>query len=676
MKQIILTVKIVLGTMMFSLLAQNIETGILQGRISDEKTNEGIPFASVILELNGVQKGIAQTDDNGNYVMRSIIPGKYDLKVMYLGYNTVVIKDVLIVADKITFQDIKMKTATILLTEILVVTDKLIEPDKTSTGSTMDKSEIEHIATRTTNNYASGTAGVFQKDDGQKLNIAGARDNATQYYTDGMKVSGNDAFRPELGTENYKQSAENKFIKVVIEPLSTFSIDVDKASYSNIRRFILDGKIPPAEAVRIEEMINYFTYDYPDPEGDVPFSITTNVADCPWNPDHRIVQIGMQGKKIQSEKIPPGNLVFLIDVSGSMADADKLPLLRSCFRLLVDHLRDEDRVAIVTYAGDARTVLNSTPGSKKDKILEAINALQSGGSTAGGAGINKAYEIAMENFKPNGNNRIILATDGDFNVGVSSETDLEKLIEEKRNDGIFLTVLGFGTGNYQDAKMELLADKGNGNYAYIDNILEGEKVFGKELAGTLFTIAKDVKIQVEFNPAKVKAHRLIGYENRMLAKEDFNDDKKDAGELGAGHTVTALYEVVPSASPEEIAGTDTLRYQSLAGRNTKEVTDELLLVKLRYKKPNENESRLIIHPLEDHSAAISAAPVDLKFVLSVAEFGMLLRESKFLSGATYEQVLALAKEGKGNDTDGNRAEFIKLVETIQLMKDSEKVSSR
>ena len=347
----------------------------------------------------------------------------------------------------------------------------------------------------------------------------------------------------EFNTEQYNRIYDNEFLMAKDNPLSTFSIDVDTASYSNIRRFLNNNQLPPKDAVRIEEMINYFSYDYPQPKENEPFSVTTEVAACPWNKDHQLVLIGLQGRNVETANLPPSNLVFLLDVSGSMQDTDKLPLIKSAFRLLVDQLRPQDRVSIVVYAGSSGLVLDSTPGDQKQVILQAIDSLNAGGTTAGGEGIKLAYEIAKKNLMKDGNNRVILATDGDFNVGVSSDGDLIRMIEEKRNDGIFLTILGFGMGNYKDAKMEQLADKGNGTIAYIDNLLEAKKVFVSGLSGTLLTIAKDVKIQVEFNPTKIKAYRLIGYENRMLKKEDFNDDKKDAGEIGAGHSVTALYEI-------------------------------------------------------------------------------------------------------------------------------------
>ena len=461
--------------------------------------------------------------------------------------------------------------------------------------------------------------------------------------------------------EQYARIYDNAFLSARANPLSTFSIDVDAASYTNIRRFLTSGQLPPADAVRIEEMINYFHYEYPEPEGAHPFSVTTEMAAAPWNAKHQLVLIGLQGRHIRQQSLPPSNLVFLIDVSGSMSSEDKLPLVQSAFRLLVQQLRPQDRVAIVVYAGAAGLVLASTPGSEKERILETIDQLEAGGSTAGGAGIQLAYRVAKENFIPGGNNRVILATDGDFNVGVSSDAELVRMIEEKRGEGTFLTVLGFGTGNLQDAKMEQLADKGNGNYAYVDNISEARKVFVHELGGTLVTIAKDVKLQVEFNPAQVAAYRLIGYENRVLRSEDFNDDSKDAGELGAGHSVTALYEIILVGQDLDVTvrGTDSLKYQSVTAPTTAARSSELMTVKLRYKQPNEETSRLLSEVLE---AGHSEAGANLGWASAVAGFGMVLRGSEHRGSTDANLVLQLAREWRGDDEQGYRAEFVSLVE--------------
>ena len=467
-------------------------------------------------------------------------------------------------------------------------------------------------------------------------------------------------------TEDYASVSENSFQNPFTSPLSTFSVDVDAASYSNVRRFLNQGQRPPKDAVRVEEMINYFDYSYPQPISNDPFSISTEISVAPWNNEHKLVHIGLQGKDISHEDLPPSNLVFLIDVSGSMSNHNKLPLLKSAFKLLVKKLRPEDEVAIVVYAGAAGEVLPSTSGKEKDKILSALENLEAGGSTAGGAGIQLAYGIAKRNFKQGGNNREILATDGDFNVGASSNAAMEELIEEKRMDGVFLTVLGFGMGNYKDSKMEILADKGNGNYAYIDNILEAQKVLVNEFGGTLFTIAKDVKIQVEFNPAKVKAYRLVGYENRLLKAEDFNNDKKDAGEIGAGHSVTALYEIIPVGAKSPFL-VDDLKYQKTQALTTLSSSDELMTIKLRYKEPSGSESKLLVNELLDENSKLNETSDNFRWSAAVAAFGMLLKDSDYKGDFSYDGIIKLAKMAKGEDEHGYRVEFIRLMEAGQLL---------
>lgn len=459
-------------------------------------------------------------------------------------------------------------------------------------------------------------------------------------------------------TENYSTIHENGFKDVRTDPLSTFSIDVDNASYANVRRYINQGQLPPADAVKIEEMINYFKYNYPEPNVEHPFSITTELGKCPWNKNHHLMHVGLKGKNIDKSKLPASNLTFLIDVSGSMSSPDKLPLLKRAFALLVDELRPQDRVSIVVYAGAAGKVLDSTPGNEKNKIAKALENLQAGGSTAGGEGLKLAYKIAHENFIENGNNRIILATDGDFNVGVSSTSEMERLVETERESGIFMSVLGFGTGNIKDDKMETIADKGNGNYSYIDNIQEARKVFISEFGGTLFTIAKDVKFQLEFNPKQVKSYRLLGYENRLLNKEDFNDDTRDAGEMGAGHTVTALYEIVPIGSASETPSVDELKYQTSIPIADK-FRNELLTIKVRYKEPLEGKSKLLEQPVQNILTKNTSD--NFRFSAAVASFGMLLRNSEFMGNTSLESILTLAKSAKGEDEEGYRSEFIQLV---------------
>ncbi len=474
----------------------------------------------------------------------------------------------------------------------------------------------------------------------------------------------------DYNTEGYNIIKENDYLAVNNNPLSTFSIDVDNASYTNCRRYLDNNTLPPIDAVRIEEFINYFDYQYPQPTGKHPFSINTEISECPWNKNRKLIHIGLQGVKHDFVEMAPINLVFLIDVSGSMEDKNKLPLLKQSFGLLVKKLRPQDKIAMVVYAGAAGLVLPATSGSEKNKILDALDNLQAGGSTAGGEGIELAYKIAKENLIKNGHNRVILATDGDFNIGASSDAEMTRLIEDKRKDDIFISVLGFGMGNYKDSKMESIADNGNGNYFYIDNINEAKKVFVTDIDGTLNTIAKDVKIQVEFNPAKVKAYRLVGYENRMLKKEDFNDDKKDAGELGAGHTVTALYEIIPADSKEDVSGSvDALKYQQTVAKNTNKVSNEILTVKFRYKSPQDTISKLIVHPLLDKQVSLSSSSENFKFSAAVASFGMLLRDSKYKGDLSYEGVIELAKSAVGADNEGYRTKFIKLVKTASLLND-------
>ena len=472
---------------------------------------------------------------------------------------------------------------------------------------------------------------------------------------------------PHMDTENYNAINENGFKTASLQPVTTFSVDVDRAAYSNVRRFLNTGQMPPIDAVRLEEMINYFDYDYPQPTGAHPLAVQTEMTDSPWNPGLKLLHIGLQAKTVSTEKLPASNLVFLIDVSGSMGDANKLPLLKQAFKLLVDQLRAEDKISVVVYAGAAGEILPPTPGNEKMKIKSVLESLEAGGSTAGGAGIELAYKLAKENFIKNGNNRVILATDGDFNVGISSEGALQRLVETKRKEGVFLSVLGFGMGNYKDSHAEILADKGNGNYAYIDNIQEARKVFVQEFGGTLFTIAKDVKFQIEFNPQQVQAYRLIGYENRALENEDFHDDQKDAGEMGSGHTVTALYEIIPVGTKSQYLGkTDPLKYQK-TDASAKGRSSDLLTLKIRYKKPDQDKSILFDMAVKNTSKPLSECSENLRFASAVAEFGLLLRGSQFKGNASYPALMARAKNAFGKDEEGYRSEFVKLVKTAALL---------
>ncbi len=464
-------------------------------------------------------------------------------------------------------------------------------------------------------------------------------------------------------TEEYDNISENGYKDTKQNPISTLSIDVDNASYSNVRRFLNSGQLPPKDAVRIEEMINYFSYEYPEPKGEHPFSFNTEMSDCPWNKENKLLHIGLQGKKLNYNDLKPSNFVFLLDVSGSMNSGNKLPLLKKSLLKLIDNLGRKDKVSIVVYAGAAGLVLPTTPAYQKDKIRNALKKLNAGGSTAGGAGIKLAYKIAKKAFIKDGNNRVILATDGDFNIGTSSTGSLVNLIEEKRKDDIYLTILGFGMGNYKDGRMEQISNAGNGNYFYIDNLKEADKVFGKEMRANMFTIAKDVKIQIEFNPANVKAYRLIGYENRVLNKEDFDDDTKDAGELGPGHTVTALYEIVPVSSNAKINKTKDLKYQQTTFNGISEFKDELMTLKFRYKPPKEKKSILIEHIVKNNVTDLEETSNNFRFSASVAAFGMLLRDSKYKGNISYKDIKKLAEASKGKDTNSYRKEFISMIRT-------------
>lgn len=518
-----------------------------------------------------------------------------------------------------------------------------------SGGAMADNATGAPLTTVAQNNfyYEMEDSAVDSVEMGYDASIRGEK------FTDGMYEE-----EIDFNTEEYNAIKENSYMSVAANPLSTFSIDVDTASYTNLRRMINDGGYIDTDAIRIEEMINYFNYDYPAPNAGEPFSVNTEMADCPWNDETKLLLVGLQAEEIDMSERAPMNVVFLIDVSGSMYDEDKLPLVQKSFSLLTENLTPQDRVSIVTYAGSDRVVLEGADGNNKEEILEAINALEAGGSTAGADGINTAYEIAEKYFISGGNNRIVLATDGDLNVGISSESELTKLVEKKRETGVFLSVLGFGTGNIKDNKMEALADNGNGNYAYIDSVLEAKKVLVEEMGGTLFTVAKDVKLQLEFNPAYIKGYRLIGYENRMLAAEDFEDDTKDAGEIGAGHSVTAIYEIVTVDSPMDL-NTSDLKYSETSG----EENGEMLTVSIRYKEPDGDTSKLLEYPVAEsvYSAIMSE---NLAFASAVAQFGLVLRDSEYKGTATYDSILS-SLESYDFGVDSYKTEFISLVEEMK-----------
>ncbi|MCG2420255.1 von Willebrand factor type A domain-containing protein [Aequorivita sp. F47161] len=610
----------------FQLSAQTVS---IKGTVTDD-SGLALPGANVI--IRGTSSG-TQTDFNGRYTIETQVG--QTLVYSYVGFEN---REVRVGADTIINVSLLPSAS---LNEV-VVTAYSVSNDAIRNA--------KGYGVRRNNSYV---ASKRQKAE-QKVIIRGA---SSLYGSRGVVNNTNHVSE----NESYGRIEENIFKSVGTAPLSTFSIDVDKAGYSNVRRMLNNGQKVPEDAVKIEEMVNYFAYNYPQPKGDDPFSITADVVNSPWNEDAKLVRIGLKGKDISLENVPPSNLVFLLDVSGSMNAPNKLPLLKAALNVLVDKLREKDKVAIVVYAGAAGLVLPPTSGAEKATIRQAIDNLSAGGSTAGGAGIELAYKIASENFSKEGNNRVILATDGDFNVGNSSDRSMENLIEEKRKSGVFLTCLGFGMGNYKDSKLEILANKGNGNHAYIDTMQEAQKVLGTEFFGTLYTIAKDVKIQVEFNPAKVQAYRLIGYENRLLNDEDFKDDTKDAGELGSGHTVTALYEIIPvGIKSKYLKDIDNLKYTK---QITGQYTDEMLTVKFRYKEPDGDVSKLIVKTVKDENSSIANATEDLKFSAAVALFGMQLRKSKFINTKKKEDVIALAEAGKGIDKDGYRAEFIRLVKS-------------
>ena len=621
-----------LAIMLFAVLSSAGGTGRITGRVLDSNTQTPVAGATVVVQDTRLS---TRTGADGTYAIADVPAGVHIVRVEKTGAPSV-LQRVAVIAGQTVTANFRMT----LLREQAVEQPAPVE------------NEARPDALK------SADEGVSQAKR-MALNSPGSIGRTPACMSPVMTWQ-------SPGFESYDNITENDWLSTLDKPLSTFSVDVDAASYGNVRRFITSGQLPPVDAVRIEELINYFDYDYPDPRGRHPFSITTEVAECPWNPENKLVHIGLQGMRIAVEDLPPSNLVFLIDVSGSMNQPDKLPLLKSSFRLLVDQLRAQDRVAIVVYAGAAGLVLPSTCGNDKEQILCAIDRLQAGGSTAGGAGIQLAYQTAQENFLEDGNNRIILATDGDFNVGMSSDGDMVRLIEGKRRSGVFLTVLGFGEGNLKDSKMEGIADKGNGHYAYIDNIVEAKKVLINEMGATLLTIAKDVKLQVEFNPARVSSYRLVGYEDRLLQDRDFDDDTKDAGEIGAGHSVTALYEITLTHREDDRAGRP-LKYSDRTVRDGAYRSTDLLTVSFRYKAPTESESRLLSQVVKDRNTRFSDASNNFRFSAVVAEFGMILRDSPHRGDATMAEVIATARAAKDRDPHGYRAEFVSLAETAELL---------
>lgn len=733
----LLSIFLILSAM--SAHATLLATGEIKGKVLDEK-GEGLIGASVnIIDAQGKNTGQGgATDYDGNYNISSLMPGKYDIKVSTIGYQTQIVKGLMVAADKPTIQTFQMKVESKQLNEVTVISNysrpvlkeetvsmEVISGDSYSyewTGNSTrahkskkgadakaagtyaapatgyTSQQIRNSGSLSVTNIASNAAGVTQTDAGGATIITGGRVDEVQYIVNGHRIIGNiseqayakksskeletidmdiapvpttiepPAVKPEpvdkTTNESFKEITDNKFLSAASAPLSTFSIDVDVASYGITRKKITDGILPPHDAVRIEELVNYFPYAYKDPTDGKPFAVHTEFADCPWDASHHLLRIGIQGKHLAETELPPSNLVFLIDVSGSMSSQERLPLIQKSLGMLVDRMRAKDHIAIVVYAGNAGLVLPSTSGADKERIMNAINRLYAGGSTAGGAGIELAYKVAVDHFIKGGNNRVMLCTDGDFNVGISSEAALTSFIEEKRKTGVFLSVLGVGTDNYKDREMEALADKGNGNYAYIDNEKEAKKNLVTQLGGTLNTIAKDVKIQAVFNPACVKSYRLIGYENRKLENRDFSNDKIDAGEIGSGTAVTAIYEVVLGTDRAET--TVDLEDKEADGKMTLAAAD-LMALRIRYKAPDGDKSQLIESHVSVNSSPLASTSDDFRFAASVASFGMLLRDSPYKGDATFDKARALAKGALGADKESYRHDFLAMIDQAKAI---------
>jgi Ca-activated chloride channel family protein len=615
MKRVLIVVLLLVSVLAITCTVRPRATNHVEGVVTDP-SGSPLPGVTVVATAPSQPPRTVVTDQNGRYAFKDLPNAEYTVRYQLSGFK-----------DEVRTRDDKMKKVVLRTGDVESITVTAEAPFK------MTDRAAAAVYGGMVGGLAAGNIGAVADQKAQRAYVLNSPPPLPAMV------------EPPAANPNYVGSKENEFIEAVKETTTTFAIDVDRASYANVRRFLTSNQMPPAEAVRVEEMINYFSYAYPQPTGHVPFSVTTEVAGCPWNVAHRLVRIGIQGQNLDQWKAAPNNLVFLLDVSGSMMPPERLPLIKSAFRFLVDQLRPEDTVSIVVYAGAAGEVLPPTSGADKQTILNALDHLQAGGSTAGAAGIELAYQVAKDNFKEDGNNRVILATDGDFNVGSTSFEDLQKLIEDKRKSNIFLTCLGVGTDNYKDSMLELLADKGNGNYSYLDTPREAEKVFKRELTGTLVTIAKDVKVQLEFDPKYVASYRQIGYENRALANQDFADDTKDAGELGAGHSVTALYEIVPASNA---AGT-------------------IAKLRLRYKEPRGETSRLIETSVNDEGKSVFAASPDMQFAAAIAEFGMLLRNSEHRGSATYAEALQLARAARGVDLDGDRDEFVRMVDAGRAM---------
>lgn len=624
----------------------------ISGRVYDGANGSSLP--GVTVKIEGTNTG-TQTDATGAYSI-NLPNGAERLSFSFIGYKTKSVKPA-----KNNTLNVYLEAELHALEEVVVTGYTAKQKRDVSNSVTI----IRGTSTVNSMQQLQGrVAGIIVSDKNSAVTL-----NSTRFAAMSWPLA--------VGDESYKNISENGFSDVKSNPLSTFSVDVDAASYSNVRRYINSGQLPPPDAVRIEEMINYFHYNLSGPTNNDPVSIHTELSSAPWNSNHRLLRIGLKAKTIDVDKLPPSNLVFLIDVSGSMDEPNKLPLVKASMKMLTEQLRAEDKVAIVVYAGQAGLVLPAINGNKKEIINNAIDNLSAGGSTAGGQGIKLAYRIARENFMANGNNRIIMATDGDFNVGPNSDEDMEQLIVKERESKVAISIMGFGMGNLKDSKMETLADKGNGNYAYIDNITEARKALVTEFGGTLFTVAKDVKLQIEFNPAKVQAYRLLGYEDRILNKEDFNNDKKDAGDMGSGHTVTAFYEIVPAGIKDDYAvSVDPLKYQKSQPPFTANTSREMLTIKFRYKQNDSSASKMSSVIVNDEPKNLNSTSADFRFAAAVAEFGMLLRDSQYKQHATFDQAINMAKAAKDRDEDGYRSEFIRLAESAKIMVKNELVSNK
>ncbi|MBO2008370.1 vWA domain-containing protein [Hymenobacter negativus] len=649
-------------------LENTAKSWVVSGQITDQANQ---PLPGITVTIKGTTTG-ASTDAQGRYSLLVPNAAKAVLRFSAIGYVTVE-KPV----GKLHTLNLSLRADTKTLNEVAVTAYGV----QTRRGVTGSVSQVQGLEGKVPGVRIRGAASPSKaKRDDRKASYGQVEyELADSTYPLAAPMATMPA-REEAGAgDTYAHVKENAFFSAKSAPLSTFSLDVDNASYTNVRRFLNEGQLPPRDAVRVEEMLNYFRYDYAAPPATSPDPVrmSTELAVCPWNPAHQLARIGIQARKVETAKLPPANLVFLVDVSGSMSGPDRLPLVQAGLKLLVQQLRPQDHVALVVYAGAAGLVLPPTPGSQPQVILDAIDRLQAGGSTAGGAGLRLAYSTARQYFQKEGNNRVILASDGDFNVGESSDEAMEKLIVDQRESGVFLTMLGCGRGNLRDARMETLADKGNGNYAYLDNLDEAGRVLVAQFGGTLFTVAKDVKLQIEFNPARVANYRLVGYENRLLEAEDFNNDRKDAGELGAGHTVTALYEIVPVGSAQPLI--DDLKYQptkATPASMQQFLTNDVLTVKLRYKEPQGSTSKLLAQPLVGTPVAIEKASPDFRFAAAVAQFGMLLRQSEQRGTATWAATEKLANDARGTDADGYRAELVRLVRLAEGLSGSGTVGAR